>query len=165
MKRAYYIFKFSLLYIWHHVIFRRNRTKEKPLNEFFFRAMESACANDRLAVDFEEAIIQMTTQFYADYLCDGAYTPINEWRSHLFFENMRQWINVRRGYLNGSLGMNLTEVTNDDKIRFGVTDEEGHIYIIGYETVQHIVISNTKSNERDTQEQNDASLLRQAEEI
>lgn len=116
--------------------------------------------------DFGRCLVLMKEPTYAEYLCDGEMSGINDVKAHAFFHAARLWITFRRGLWLGDIerqlphGVRLADisekdlqeyglskdivdkmsdpVTDNETVKFGVVDGNGKCYIYGQEIASQL---------------------------
>lgn len=143
-KRLWCIIILLFCYIHSRMPWRRKRVRILPFDAIFAQRIHQAANDGEIGIDFEKVCFEMSSHFYEENLCDGAFTPINDVKAHRFFSNLRNVINVRRGYLNGLYDRHYQPVTDNDRIVWGVSDSNGNVYIVGYESENDLVVKTNK---------------------
>ena len=119
-------------------------------------------------VDLCHAVVMMNNDVYAEYMCNGPFSPMDDSKAHAFMRGARMWMTFRRGMWCGDIERQLPantllselseeelaeyglpskedietmckEINDDDWVGFGVLDTNGKAYIVGREREGEIV--------------------------
>jgi len=151
MKQIYFFFILVWMKLKHKVMMRCSK---KYRNMYEIDVAVNFCIeierltrladNNEIGIDFREAVYQMRSDEYERSICCGAFTQPSAFKAHLYFGNIRHWINIRRSEYNRLVKENVMRdgdtlplipmLGNDDKVHFGVTNSLGKVYIVGCET-------------------------------
>lgn len=120
-----------------------NQSVKALLNDAFIHDMMKEIEHENLTIDIRNAIVVISTSMYAKYICGGSFSFPDDFKAHRFFSNMRQMLNVMRGYANGIVQQEekYAFFGNEEMIRFFVKRADGTAYLFGTETPQLLNIS------------------------
>lgn len=102
------------------------------------------CDLGEIGIDFEHGLYQMSTKEYQDHVCLGAFTEPSPLKAHLYFGNIRTWMNIQREKLY------LPPLDKEDPIIWGVADDYGNLYLMGKETHTNFDYNKYESNSKST---------------
>ena len=73
-----------------HLTGKPKRKGLEPFDADFFLNMDRLAVMGEIGFSVERCTFVMSTEFYNEFLCDGAMTMLNDEKAHTFFHKLRQ---------------------------------------------------------------------------
>lgn len=105
----------------------------------FISVMEACVKNGKVGLDFGKGHIELDSDIYENFLCDGPYTMLNEAKAHKFFAGVRGWIDFRRGLYNGENDGDLKSI-GSERVTFVIRASNEEPHLVGFEEPKKLVI-------------------------